>query len=131
MIGAIETMTDISPLKRARRIRENVETQEVSGVIRAIDVIVETRDPYTAWTSAQVQGSPSQRMAFRRNGRGDLRRLDPRPRENLRPRRDSLSKPGRISETERVHHVSWWATTFKEHRLPGRLRKSCCSITSE
>ena len=51
LIGAIETMTDISPLKRAEaELRENVERlrKVMSGVIRAIDVIVETRDPYTA-----------------------------------------------------------------------------------
>jgi PAS domain S-box-containing protein/putative nucleotidyltransferase with HDIG domain len=57
MIGAIETMTDISPLKRAEdELRENVERLKkvMSGVIRAIDVIVETRDPYTAGHQHQV-----------------------------------------------------------------------------
>ena len=57
MIGAIETMTDISPLKRAEdELRESVERLKkvMSGVIRAIDVIVETRDPYTAGHQHQV-----------------------------------------------------------------------------
>jgi len=57
MIGAIETMTDISPLKKAEdELRENVERlrKVMSGVIRAIDVIVETRDPYTAGHQHQV-----------------------------------------------------------------------------
>ncbi len=57
LIGAIETMTDISPLKRAEdELRENVERLKkvMSGVIRAIDVIVETRDPYTAGHQHQV-----------------------------------------------------------------------------
>jgi PAS domain S-box-containing protein/putative nucleotidyltransferase with HDIG domain len=57
LIGAIETMTDISPLKRAEaELRENVERlrKVMSGVIRAIDVIVETRDPYTAGHQDQV-----------------------------------------------------------------------------
>ena len=50
-------MTDISPLKRAEdELRENVERLKkvMSGVIRAIDVIVETRDPYTAGHQHQV-----------------------------------------------------------------------------
>ena len=57
LIGAIETMTDISPLKRAEeKLRENVERLKkvMTGVIRAIDVIVETRDPYTAGHQHQV-----------------------------------------------------------------------------
>ena len=50
-------MTDISPLKQAEaELRENVERlrKVMSGVIRAIDVIVETRDPYTAGHQDQV-----------------------------------------------------------------------------
>ncbi|HTZ38845.1 MAG TPA: PAS domain S-box protein [Syntrophales bacterium] len=57
LIGAIETMTDITPLKQAEaELRENIERLRkiMSGVIRAIDVIVETRDPYTAGHQVQV-----------------------------------------------------------------------------
>jgi len=57
MIGAIETMTDISPLKKAEdELKENVERlrKVMTGVIRAIDVIVETRDPYTAGHQHEV-----------------------------------------------------------------------------
>ena len=57
LIGAVETMTDISPLKRAEdELRLTVEKLQraTAGIIRAIDVIVETRDPYTAGHQHQV-----------------------------------------------------------------------------
>jgi HD-GYP domain-containing protein (c-di-GMP phosphodiesterase class II) len=57
MIGAMETMTDISSLKYAEdKLKENVAKLKkvMTGVIWAIDVIVETRDPYTAGHQHQV-----------------------------------------------------------------------------
>jgi len=57
LIGAVETMTDVSPLKRAEdELRLTVEKLQraTAGIIRAIDVIVETRDPYTAGHQHQV-----------------------------------------------------------------------------
>ncbi len=108
MIGAIETMTDISPLKRAEdELRENVERLKkvMSGVIRAIDVIVETRDPYTAGhqhqvarlatTIATAMGLPADTVAaiFVAASIHDLGKIYV-PAE-------ILSKPGRISDIER------------------------------
>jgi PAS domain S-box-containing protein/putative nucleotidyltransferase with HDIG domain len=57
MIGAVETMTDVSPLKRAEEeLTLTVEKlrKATAGIIRAIDLIVETRDPYTAGHQHQV-----------------------------------------------------------------------------
>ena len=57
LLGAIETMTDISQLKRAEdELRENIERlrKVMTGVIRAMDTIVEMRDPYTAGHQHQV-----------------------------------------------------------------------------
>lgn len=108
MIGAIETMTDISPLKRAEdELRENVERLKkvMSGVIRAIDVIVETRDPYTAGHQHQVarlattiatgMGLPADTVEaiFVAASIHDLGKIYV-PSE-------ILSKPGRISDIER------------------------------
>jgi PAS domain S-box-containing protein len=108
MIGAIETMTDISPLKRAEdELRENVERLKkvMSGVIRAIDVIVETRDPYTAGHQHQVarlattiatgMGLPADTVEaiFVAASIHDLGKIYV-PAE-------ILSKPGRISDIER------------------------------
>ena len=108
MIGAIETMTDISPLKRAEdELRENVERLKkvMSGVIRAIDVIVETRDPYTAGhqhqvarlatTIATAMGLPADTVEaiFVAASIHDLGKIYV-PAE-------ILSKPGRISDIER------------------------------
>ena len=108
MIGAIETMTDISPLKRAEdELRENVERlrKVMSGVIRAIDVIVETRDPYTAGHQHQVSrlastiatemGLPAETVEaiYVAASIHDLGKIYV-PAE-------ILSKPGRISDIER------------------------------
>jgi PAS domain S-box-containing protein/putative nucleotidyltransferase with HDIG domain len=108
MIGAIETMTDISPLKRAEdELRENVERLKkvMSGVIRAIDVIVETRDPYTAGHQHQVarlaaaiatdMGLPAETVEaiYVAASIHDLGKIYV-PAE-------ILSKPGRISDIER------------------------------
>jgi PAS domain S-box-containing protein/putative nucleotidyltransferase with HDIG domain len=108
MIGAIETMTDISPLKRAEDdLRENVERlrKVMSGVIRAIDVIVETRDPYTAGHQHQVarlaaaiateMGLPAETVEaiYVAASIHDLGKIYV-PAE-------ILSKPGRISDIER------------------------------
>jgi putative nucleotidyltransferase with HDIG domain len=108
MIGAIETMTDISPLKRAEdELRENVERLKkvMSGVIRAIDVIVETRDPYTAGHQHQVSrlastiatemGLPAETVEaiYVAASIHDLGKIYV-PAE-------ILSKPGRISDIER------------------------------
>jgi len=57
LLGAIETMMDISPLKKAEdNLRENIERlrKVMAGVIRAMDTIVEMRDPYTAGHQHQV-----------------------------------------------------------------------------
>lgn len=57
MVGAVETMTDISPLKKAEEeLKLTVEKlrKATAGIIRAIDRIVETRDPYTAGHQHQV-----------------------------------------------------------------------------
>ena len=101
-------MTDISPLKRAEdELRENVERLKkvMSGVIRAIDVIVETRDPYTAGhqhqvarlatTIATAMGLPADTVAaiFVAASIHDLGKIYV-PAE-------ILSKPGRISDIER------------------------------
>ena len=108
MIGAIETMTDISPLKQAEdELRENVERLKkvMSGVIRAIDVIVETRDPYTAGHQHQVarlaaaiateMGLPAETVEaiYVAASIHDLGKIYV-PAE-------ILSKPGRISDIER------------------------------
>jgi PAS domain S-box-containing protein/putative nucleotidyltransferase with HDIG domain len=108
IIGAIETMTDISPLKRAEdELRENVERLKkvMSGVIRAIDVIVETRDPYTAGHQHQVarlataiateMGLPAETVEaiYVAASIHDLGKIYV-PAE-------ILSKPGRISDIER------------------------------
>ncbi len=108
MIGAIETMTDISPLKKAEdELRENVERlrKVMTGVIRAIDVIVETRDPYTAGhqhevarlatTIATEMGLPADTVEaiFVAASIHDIGKIYV-PAE-------ILSKPGRISDIER------------------------------
>ena len=108
ILGAIETMTDISPLKRAEdELRENVERLKkvMSGVIRAIDVIVETRDPYTAGHQHQVSrlastiatemGLPAETVEaiYVAASIHDLGKIYV-PSE-------ILSKPGRISDIER------------------------------
>jgi PAS domain S-box-containing protein len=57
LIGAMETMTDVSLLKQTEdKLRENVAKLKkvMTGIIWAIDVIVETRDPYTAGHQHQV-----------------------------------------------------------------------------
>jgi len=53
----VETMTDVSPLKKAEdELRLTVEKlrKATAGIIRAIDRSVETRDPYTAGHQHQV-----------------------------------------------------------------------------
>ncbi|MEN6374076.1 MAG: HD domain-containing phosphohydrolase, partial [Smithella sp.] len=57
LIGAMETMTDISPLKHAEdKLKENVTRlrKVMNGIIWAIGEIVETRDPYTSGHQHQV-----------------------------------------------------------------------------
>ena len=57
LIGAVETMTDVSPLKHAEeelKLTVGKLRKATAGIIRAIDVIVETRDPYTAGHQHQV-----------------------------------------------------------------------------
>lgn len=108
MIGAVETMTDVSPLKRAEEeLRLTVEKLRMAtaGIIRAIDLIVETRDPYTAGHQHQVarlaeaiareMGLPAETVEaiYVAASIHDLGKISV-PAE-------ILSKPGNISEIER------------------------------
>jgi PAS domain S-box-containing protein/putative nucleotidyltransferase with HDIG domain len=57
ILGAVETMTDISPLKQAEEdLRKSLEKLQkaMTGTVEAMAVIVETRDPYTAGHQHQV-----------------------------------------------------------------------------
>lgn len=57
ILGAVETMTDISPLKQAEEeLRKSLEKLQkaMTGIVEAMAVIVETRDPYTAGHQHQV-----------------------------------------------------------------------------
>ena len=108
MIGAVETMTDVSPLKRAEEeLRLTVEKLRMAtaGIIRAIALIVETRDPYTAGHQHQVarlaeaiareMGLPAETVEaiYVAASIHDLGKISV-PAE-------ILSKPGNISEIER------------------------------
>jgi putative nucleotidyltransferase with HDIG domain len=57
ILGAVETMTDISPLKQAEEdLRKSLQKiqKAMTGTVEAMAVIVETRDPYTAGHQHQV-----------------------------------------------------------------------------
>ncbi len=57
ILGAVETMTDITPLKQAEEeLKKSLEKLQkaMTGTVEAMAVIVETRDPYTAGHQHQV-----------------------------------------------------------------------------
>lgn len=57
IFGAVETMTDISPLKQAEEdLKKSLDKiqKAMIGTVEAMAVIVETRDPYTAGHQHQV-----------------------------------------------------------------------------
>jgi PAS domain S-box-containing protein/putative nucleotidyltransferase with HDIG domain len=108
LIGAMETMTDVSPLKHAEdKLKENVTKlrKVMNGIIWSIGEIVETRDPYTAGHQHQVTQLATA-IAKQMN-------LPPETREAIRVSAllhdlgkiyipaEILSKPGHISSIER------------------------------
>ncbi len=107
ILGAVETMTDISPLKQAEEeLRKSLEKLQkaMTGTVEAMAVIVETRDPYTAGHQHQV-ARISRRIA-------EEMKLPPERIEALHMAAyihdigkiyvpgEILSKPGRLSEVE-------------------------------